>query len=173
MTDRDWLTRLVVSVAAMLPSLVPAAEAARHQCATVADDSARLACYDSVFGRPADSAMTSAPAAVAPPQAAANAVRAGDPANFGLSPWDERILGPKAADRQSLASIVAKVATVEWRRDGRFVVTLDNDQVWQQSETLTKARPMAGDPVTIREAALGSYLLVTKASIATRVRRVR
>jgi hypothetical protein len=201
MTDREWLTVLVVSVAALLPSLAPAAEAARHQCATVADDSARLACYDSVFGRPADSARTSAPAAVAPPQAAvappqaavappqaavappqaavtppqaaANAVPAGDPANFGLSRWDERKLDPKAAERQSPSSFVAKVTTVEWRRDNRFVVTLDNSQVWQQAETLTTARPMAGDPVTIRAAALGSYLLVTKASIATRVRRVR
>ena len=180
MTDREWLTALVVSVAALLPSLAPAAEAARHQCATVADDSARLACYDSVFGRPADSARTSAQAAVnppqaavTPPQAAANAVPAGDPANFGLSRWDERKLDPKAAERQSPSSFVAKVTTIEWRRDNRFVVTLDNSQVWQQTETLTTARPMAGDPVTIRAAALGSYLLVTKASIATRVRRVR
>jgi hypothetical protein len=187
MTDLEWPTMLFVAVAAILPSLAPAAEAARHQCATVADDSARLTCYDSVFGRPADSARTSAPAAVAPPQAAvappqaavtppqaaANAVPAGDPANFGLSRWDERKLDPKAAERQSPSSFVAKVTTVEWRRDNRFVVTLDNSQVWQQAETLTTARPMAGDPVTIRAAALGSYLLVTKASIATRVRRVR
>ena len=57
--------------------------------------------------------------------------------------------------------------------DGKFVVTLDNAQVWSQSEINSQADVRVGDSITVRRGALKSYLLVTKAGIATRVKRVK
>ena len=53
------------------------------------------------------------------------------------------------------------------------MVTLDNAQVWAQSEINSQADVEIGDSVTVRRGALGSYLLVTKAGIGTRVKRVK
>jgi len=45
--------------------------------------------------------------------------------------------------------------------------------VWSQSEFNSQADVDIGDTITVRRGALGSYLLVTKAGIGTRVRRVK
>ena len=89
--------------------------------------------------------------------------------NFGLSA--EKVLGPQGGPTE----IEAKVTAVQANEvTGRAVVTLDNGQVWQQLEA-TKAtkRPRPGDQVVIREASLGSYLMVAPERGSARVRRVR
>jgi len=152
-----------------------------HPCASVADNAARLACYDEAFGRPAD-AGTSATAASA--AAAANAPRSGvataavvDPAvkareEFGLSQPDKRALaasqGAPAPD-----SVTGKVASVAHRLAGEAVVTLESGQVWVEVESYSGVVVQPGDVVTIRKAALGSYMLVTPKHVATRVRRLK
>jgi hypothetical protein len=93
-------------------------------------------------------------------------------ADFGLTEHARRSLEPDPAKRKP-SSITAAVAAVTRGRDTRFVITLDNGQVWRQIETLSQARVDVGDTITIREASLGSFLLVTSNRIATRVRRVR
>ena len=65
------------------------------------------------------------------------------------------------------------IKSLDWRRDGKFVVTLDNTQVWAQSEFNSQADVQVGDAITVRRGALGSYLLVTKAGLGTRVMRVK
>lgn len=140
-----------------------ASEPVRHSCAVVADDVERLNCYDAEFGRPEP--------AVAPPRpAAVRGVSA--EAEFGLSKWTKRNLDPEAA-KAAPQRITARVRQVGRQRDGRFIVTLDNDQVWMQSETMSRAGVAVDDTVTIREASLGSFLLVTTNDVATRVRRVK
>lgn len=66
----------------------------------------------------------------------------------------------------------AVVSKIEWR-NGVFVATLDNGQVWMQSERDSRVQIAAQDTVTIRRASLGSYLLSGKQGIAARVKRVR
>lgn len=122
-----------------------AAEEPRHHCAGVHGDAERLACYDQAFGKPADT--------VAPEK------------QFGLT---EQVAKPTTP-----ASLTAAVTSLDRLRDGKFVVTLDNSQVWSQSEINSQADVQVGDAVTVRRGLLGSYLLVTKAGIATRVKRVR
>ncbi len=168
----------------------PAAHAADKAggCVAIDDDQARLACYDEASGRSAvirargTAAVAGAPAAAT---AAKTAPTAGTPGpapaptpspspeqatqNFGLSA--EKVLGPQDGPSE----IKAKVATVQANEiTGRAVVTLDNGQVWQQVEA-TKAtrRPRAGDAVVIREASLGSYLMMTPDRGSARVRRLR
>ncbi|RPH65628.1 MAG: hypothetical protein EHM83_05915 [Burkholderiales bacterium] len=153
-------------------------------CVAIDDDRARLACYDEAYGRTATSragapaVAAGAPvAAAATTAAAATVTPAGPPApspeqsrqNFGLSA--EKVLGPQGGPTE----IEAKVTAVQANEvTGRAVVTLDNGQVWQQLEA-SKAtkRPRPGDKVVIREASLGSYLMVAPERGSARVRRVR
>ncbi len=67
----------------------------------------------------------------------------------------------------------SSVVTGLERRGDRFVVTLDNGQVWSQTETNTRIDLRVGNPVTIRRGALGSYLMSDGEGLATRVKRLR
>ena len=119
----------------------------QHPCASVRDDSDRLACYDDAFGKP---------------------VKAKSPDQFGLPPEK-----PSPSTPAEPVTITAAVTKLDRLHDGKFVVTLDNSQVWSQSEINSQADVRVGDSVTVRRGALRSYLLVTKAGIATRVKRIR
>lgn len=163
-----------------------------HACVAIADDAARLACYDRALGRggstkpPATPAASSAarvapaaaPAAAAvaaspapAPAAAPAAVQASDPvAEFGLTETAKRAKTPsKPAEPQSIS---ARVVSLSWRKYGEFVVTLDNGQVWEQIEPMPAAAIRIGDPVTVKKALLGSYTLVTAGKVPTKVRRI-
>ena len=119
-----------------------------EQCTAIVDDADRLACYDRMFGSP---------------HAPANGA-----SNSGSVTDDRRSSGAK-----KVFNFSAAVTTVDRRRDGLFVITLDNDQVWAQTELNSRADVRIGDVVTIRKGALGSYMLSTRAGIGTRVRRMR
>ena len=179
-------------VSALIAANVSLAADARD-CVAIPDDARRLACYDSAFGRgsaaapgasgiPATAASTvsAAPPAAAPATAAASTSAAPaapilvDPvAEFGLSESQKRAQNPERAKDVSPDSITAKVAEVGRQPTGGLVVTLENGQVWAQSESLSKARVAPGDEVTIRKATLGSYMLVAPNKVSMRVRRVR
>jgi hypothetical protein len=120
-----------------------AADSVQHPCAQVRDETDRLACYDQAFGKPADSV---------PPKVVRESA---------------------TTPRTKPAAVTAAVTSLERRGDGKFVVTLDNDQTWSQSELNSQADVAVGDTVTVRPAALGSFLLVTKDGIATRVKLVK
>jgi len=148
---RTALYRLVLSLVGlgMLPLLASAADAG-SDCVGIDDDRARLACYDELHGR------------VAP--IGANVATAALPAAS-----QGRVVG------ESPTEIVATVVAVQAHSHvGRWIVTLDNGQVWEQRETTPEARrPRVGDKVTIREAAFGSYLLQAPNRGSNRVKRVR
>jgi len=147
---------------------------AAHPCASIGDDAQRLACYDDTFGRPRDGrspATVAAPAAAAAP--AAKLVVTNPVEDFGLSEAAKRARDPEKAQETMPEQISAKVAKVGNRPTGEMVVTLESGQVWVQIETVSKAMVKPGDTVTIKKAALGSYLLVAPNRVATRVRRLR
>jgi len=93
--------------------------------------------------------------------------------DFGFTAAQIRSQNSEVADVEAPASITSAVAAVETRASGKFVVSLANGQVWRQVEVNERARLEKGDAVTIRKAALSSYLLVTPNGVATRVRRNR
>jgi hypothetical protein len=152
---------LLIPIAAALvlgansPALL-AADTAKHPCANVRDNADRLACYDQAFGKPAETAAAPAPQA-----------------QFGYTEQEARRQAGHTAEDDGTKSISATVTALERSRDGKFVVTLDNAQSWSQSEYNSQADVSVGDTVTVGRGALGSYLLVTKAGIGTRVRRVK
>lgn len=169
-SNSSWLRALLPLAFFAFPLSATSAESA-EQCAGVSDDRARLACYDRIFGKPA-----AAPAGTgsAGTPAAATATAASSPQDdFGLTEATKRARDPEKAKEQMPQSITEKVASVRRRPTGELVVTLENGKVWEQIETETAAKVSAGDTVTIKKAALGSYLLVTPGKVATRVRRVK
>ena len=137
------------------PTTLFAAEDAKHPCTHVRDSADRLACYDQAFGKPTDS-VAAAPAE-----------------QFGFKEKEIKRQTEQPAEPAAPASVTAAITSLTRQRDGKFVVTLDNAQVWSQSELNSQADVRVGDAVTVRRGALGSYLLVTKAGIATRVKRVK
>jgi len=93
---------------------------------------------------------------------------------FGL---DERQLieSGRAEESPALAlkSFTAHITRVGLQANGDFVVTLDNGQVWDQTETDTLAQVRVGDKIEIDRGLLGSFLLVAANRERTRVHRVR
>jgi len=162
---------------------IPGAELAR--CAAVSAASERLACYDALADKAAQHATPTAASKPAPPHtsAAASAPTGGasasapaaaaaaivppapsdDPSRFGLPPPPTVVPGP--------SQIEARVTRVNADSQGNVTLTLDNGQVWsvQQGNQWLQS----GDNVTIRQAALGSYLLTTPSRHSYRVRRLQ
>ena len=134
-----------------------AADEVQHQCAHVRNDTDRLACYDQAFGKPPAAAATSP----VPNE------------QFGFTEKEMARNTGQSAAPAAPDSVTAAIKSLDRRLDGKFVVTLDNTQVWAQSEFNSQADVQVGDAITVRRGALGSYLLVTKAGIGTRVKRVK
>jgi hypothetical protein len=143
-----------------------------QSCAGIGDDRSRLACYDEIFRKPAASAASAAVADTAAASAVASAA-ASPEADFGLTEAAKQARDPKKAKDEMPESVTGTVAVVGRRPDGELTVTLENGQVWTQVTVDQRARVAVGDIVTIKKAALGSHLLVTKGRYATRVRRVK
>lgn len=99
--------------------------------------------------------------------------RADAEADFGLTEADKRALDPERAEKSQLTSIRGTVASVARRPTKELVVTLENGQVWVQSESVTHVTLKVGDVVTIRRASLGSHMLIAPNRAAMRVRRIR
>ena len=91
-------------------------------------------------------------------------------AEFGLrnGPLDQRKYS--AAPKE----ITATVILIEMRRSsGALVVSLDNDQVWEENQPSEYFPLKVGDSVRIRAAALGSYMMFAPSKRSTRVTRIR
>ncbi len=147
----------------LLPCLALAAastQAADHPCAAVAAPDARLACYDRAFP-PHDGAT----------RGGATHDAAGR-SDFGFTAAEVRTRAAHSATSDEPRAVAMTVVAVREEATGRFVATMDNGQVWAQTEADSRVRPRAGHAVTIKRGVLGSYLLVTDKGVGTRVRRI-
>lgn len=173
----------ILIAAAVAAAPVTHAQGSLEDCVQINVDSQRLACYDQLAGRVvqgtgSSSSLASGTAAATTGTAAAGttaagttaAVAASDPvADFGLS--DKAI--KQREPEKWVESVTGKVINVALAASDRYVITLDNGQVWMQSETNTRQILSPGDTVTIKRAALGSYKLSGPRSVYWRVRRLR
>ncbi|HEY0800613.1 MAG TPA: hypothetical protein VGD54_07200 [Steroidobacteraceae bacterium] len=110
-------------------------------------------------------APTSAQAPLIPQTAASPAAIAADPKNFGLTAAQQHTLdlGPK--------SIAAHISVVSSNPSGSTFIVLDNDQTWIVLDN--DGRLSKGDAVTIKRAALASFLMMTPSNHSYRVRRTK
>lgn len=146
----------VLSIAGMLAFLAAAGGAAAHPCADVPLAAERLACYDKAF--PPTPAVLQAEAA--------RGVR-----DFGLQAAPIPRNPPDVeADPDA---VEGRVTAVSQHSSGQRVVRLDSGQQWLLTEGGSRGPLADGDTVTVRKAALGSYMLVTPAGVTLRARRVR
>jgi hypothetical protein len=172
------LALLVLCGAAFGGSALAAGTEAAERCKSIGDDHARLACYDETYGMPSGAGAQPLPAAAAagtsvPASYQQTAAPANPEADFGLSEAARRAREAETGKQGPPDSMSASVTTVGWRPSGEMIITLANGQVWVQLEPDTRARVKSGDTVTIKRAALGSYMLLTPSDLATRVKRLK
>jgi hypothetical protein len=116
----------------------------------------------------ASSAATSATSATAARQAA-------PASDFGL---DAEVIRKRQAAADPSApkeaeKIVATVKAVETRARGEYRITLDDGQVWDETQHSSNTEaPRVGETVTIKRGMLGSYFLSHSAGLALRVKRI-
>ncbi|MEO7208226.1 MAG: hypothetical protein ABI356_01405 [Steroidobacteraceae bacterium] len=185
------MNRFKIDAALILMSAAAAAAPSNEdmaRCAVIPTPDSRLACYDALVHRPADklsaaakgipppapapvratvpasapvAAAPTAPAAQAPVSAAAMA--AADPKNFGLTPAQQHLSGVAPN------SIAAHISVVSSDQVGHTLVVLDSGETWTVMDN--DGRLNSGDAVTIKKAALGSFLLLTSSNHSYWVRR--
>jgi len=168
------------------------------KCAAIGDGTARLACYDALNPTLKAAQSTPPPAAEAP--AAAAAPPGGDsrpwydPGRiFGVSPREQTTpeqfggenLAPPPGTPQTAAntpppaldSITATVTDYSFNPYNKFVVFLDNGQIWKQleSDTGLKARFQKDgkNVVVISRGFVGSYNMTINDGPAYKVARVK
>jgi hypothetical protein len=169
--------RAVAAAALVLPVTLTAIAADVADCRSIADERARLACYDALptTAPPPASAVPRPP--VVPPAAPADTAATGAPTATDLFGRDSDTAAAElgaAAGVVPLRELRATLAAVDRAPDGRLLLTLHNGQAWSQVDS-RRARVEPGQEVRIRRAAFGSYLLSTidDRRSALRVRRIR
>jgi len=154
--DRKYYGRVLCTFAALLATSAGAAEMPESvlACQDETDDAKRLACFDREVRRHATT----------PEQ------RFGLPSGRAPAAKEDEA---KEDREQTLRNITAKVTAISRRPRGEHVLTLDNGQVWAQTQAGSNLRVELGDSVTIRSAVLGSFLLTGPRGGSTRVERLR
>ncbi len=152
-TRRQWIPVAAACFLLAWAELAPA-QTATHSCASVPEPARRLACYDHVFPPPQEAKVEMA-------RKARNA--------FGLEGRADGPTPPLAAEPQDIEAVLARL---DYNGSLR-TFTLDNGQVWVQTEGVGIGSIKAGEKVRIRKAMLGSYMLVMPSGVALRVKRKR
>lgn len=156
------------------PGQSPEAIAKVYACSEIADAGARLACFDTAVAAMKTAETQGQFAAVD-----AAGVRQIEREAFGFSlPSLPRLAFPNlrsenggAAEAERTAEMHMTIARVG-RYDGHVAFVMENGQTWIQVDSDASRLARAGRTVTIKRAALGSYLMsVDAGGPAMRVRR--
>lgn len=167
---------LPMAVAGLLPAAgaaPPTASAEMTRCAAIPAADERLACYDALICAAiaaADERLACYDALAKGKSSGARAASAdvrseSADASFGT------VIRKLPAKPQGPEMIKAVVAKVSVDRLGTVSVSLDNGQSWTFHDPDALLR--SGDAVTIRRAALGSFLMTTPARHTYRVQRTQ
>jgi hypothetical protein len=168
----------VVAAVGCLASGVSLAQSA-VDCSSVAEDGARLKCYDDQAARQKKAASAvKAPATGASAHPAAPTPAPARPASgssdFGLE--GEALHRKQAAANPEAPKepeqVVSRVRDVTTKPRGEYRITLEDGQVWEETgHSSSVLPPHVGDTVTIKRGMLGSYFLSHSTGLALRVKR--
>lgn len=143
-----------------------------YACAEIAEDMARLACYDEAVGR-LEAAETAGEIATVT-RAEVEAVQRD---SFGFSiPSLPSIalprLGGGGGEEDEIERLTVPVAAIERNAYDKAIITLENGQVWRQTDSgMFSIRGI--EEAEIRRAALGSFMMKLDGGRSFRVERVR
>lgn len=142
-------------------------------CAREQDASARLACFDrQIAARRATAPVSAAPSVAV--EAPKPVPVTSSSSEIGLDSRQLHKLHPERAESDNAGlRIEGKVVRVIARRPLISAFELDNGQVWEQSETVAGLWVKPQEPVTIREGAIGSFLLKSADGHVVRVHRLK
>ena len=148
------MIRVIFCVAGLLvSSTLWASTAEWTACFSITDDAKRLACYDAYAGD------------LVQQDPSLNVSQKRSESWFGLTKIFERSYEPE--------SIMSPVVGVRKKVRGQRILTLENGQIWVQTDSSSKPRIRVGDHVRIRKASMGSFLLTRDGNNKSiRVRRV-
>lgn len=144
-----------------------------YACIDVADDLERLACYDAAVGRLKAAEETGDVVTVTREQ-----VEEVKRDSFGFSlPSLPKLVMPKLGsdDEDEIKEMTLAVDRVSRGADGKFIVYLENGQVWQQIENkkVYYSSKIGVENVTIKSAALGSFRMQFDDGVPFRARRIQ
>lgn len=158
------MSRIKILLTLLMLPVMGAAQTVGHPCADVRDAGERLACHDRAFPPAAGAARQVVDAAAQREQAMRD---------FGLNREQLRDKDPARMRDLAPGRIEAGVVRVTATSEGKRVVTLDNEQTWLLTENTSRGDIRVGHRVVVREAALGTFMLVTQGGVALRARRTR
>jgi hypothetical protein len=121
-----------------------------RRCAAETDQAKRLACFDAL--------------ASTLPKVEAD--------QFGLTADIARKRGPAAERQADDAVLPGKIVALRQAPKGEFIFTLDNQQVWIQTQPEPSKHFAVGDVVHIEHGAMGSLWLAADKARKTRVKRI-
>lgn len=136
-------------------------------CRTIADDTQRLACFDS--------AAASLSAAVDSKQILVieeQEVKRTKKSLFGFSLPDLSIFGGSGNDSEEDKTLVTTIKDVGGAGGGRWNIAIPEGAVWQTTETMPIA-PAVGDEVTIQVGMMGGYFLKVRNRRSVRAKRIQ
>jgi len=154
-------------------------------CRALTSSVARLDCYDQAIdahtaaaSQAAEHRIAENPAPVVPTAAATAAsepVLSSEPKLsqedlFGKGETEMRKSVQEATNTKAIDRIEAIIVEVHKSSSGKAVITLDNGQVWKQSDG-SRTHLSVNDKVTIRRRSFGSYTLFNKKN-SIRVKRI-
>jgi hypothetical protein len=147
----------------------PEAVSAVFACAQVQSDEERLTCYDRAVGNMQRAQTEGDLVAVDREQ-----IQTIQRESFGFSlPSVGRLLPDFGRrDGESFDELEMRIVSVIERANGRYAFEMENGQTWVQVDAQRVYNVREGDVITVRRAALGSYMLSpSRGGAAHRVRR--
>ena len=148
------------------PAARPEAFEALVRCRAIAEDSARLRCFDEAAANMEAAAERRDLVVVDRAQVRENRRRL-----FGLPlPSLGGVFGSDEEDEvRSIESTVASASQIDY---GRWVVRLEDGSTWVQTDNeIIAGRPRPGQPVRVNRAAMGTYMMRVNGQPGVRVRR--
>ncbi len=179
------MTRTPLILAALLAAAAPAALAAQRnepppraelfealvRCRAIAEDAARLACFDA-----AAAALEQATARRDVVIVDRQQVREGRRRLFGLALPRLPFFGggDESEDEDRIDRVEGVVASASQNANSQWVVALQDGAVWQQADNNPLAlRPRPGQPVVITRGTMGSFFMRVNNQPGIRARRIR
>lgn len=150
-----------------LPEQRPEAFEALVRCRAIAEDAARLRCFDAASQALQQAAERKELVVVDRKQ-----IRETKRTLFGLDLPRLSIFAGGEGDEEEVSAIEGVVAGAVQDGNGRWIVKLEDGSTWAQTDNNVFALgPRRGNKVRIKRAALGSYMMNVNNQPAVRVRR--